>query len=288
MKVLILGTGYVGSSIARAFVAKGHQVTGVTRTAEKSTTLLQNEIIPLIAKAQEIATWEKQAEESDVIIEALADAQDPKTAGVVCKALVAILEKNKNKIVLYTSGVWTYGDTGRETVTEIAALHPPPKAAARPDIEKAYLAAGAVVMRSGCVFGRQGGLTGIWFRAIAEGTVSLSGSGEHYWSMIHVDDLADAYLRAAERPSVSRGQIYNVIGSFETVQTCVKAIAEEANFQGPIKFYGKATDPLNECLQMSQKASSQKAFVQLGWHANHTSFTHGVSTYYKSWLAYKK
>lgn len=52
-----------------------------------------------------------------------------------------------------------------------------------------------------CILGKQGSLTGIWFKAIQDGKVSLSGTGDHFWPMVHVDDLADAYVKAVERVS---------------------------------------------------------------------------------------
>jgi hypothetical protein len=46
------------------------------------------------------------AEQSDIIIEALADYTDPTTGSTVQKALATVAEKNKNAVIIYTSGVW--------------------------------------------------------------------------------------------------------------------------------------------------------------------------------------
>src|SRR5439155_674541 len=73
----------------------------------------------------------------------------------------------------------------------------------RPAHEQLVLQAKGVrglVMRLGCVYGGRGGLTGDWFAAAAAGKApTVVGSGHNRWTMVHLDDLADAYVRAAER-----------------------------------------------------------------------------------------
>lgn len=289
MKVFVLGaTGTIGQGIVKAFASNGYRVFGLCRSNEKAKNLLQDEITPVIATAQEVSSWEKYAEESDIIIEALADPKDPNTPFVVQKALLPILQKNKNKLFVYTSGSWIYGDTGKETVTETAPINPATKSKFRNEIEQTYLSVGAIVLRPGYIYGKQGSLTGIWFKAIQDGKVSLSGTGDHFWPMVHVDDLADAYVKAVERFYIARGQIFNIVANNEKVGDCVRAIADLQNYKGEITFYGKASDPFNEALQMSQKLSSQKANFQLNWHPNHRSFVDGVAVYHKSWLSYQQ
>ncbi len=73
------------------------------------------------------------------------------------------------------------------------------RVAARVDVEKQYLALGATLIRPGCVYGKAGSLTGMWFGGAKAGKLSLSGTGDHKWMLVHVDDLANAYVLVAEK-----------------------------------------------------------------------------------------
>src|SRR5207249_3328779 len=82
----------------------------------------------------------------------------------------------------------------------------------RPAHEQLALQAKGVVglvMRLGCGYGGRGGLTGDWFAAAAAGKApTVVGSGHNRWTMVHLDDLADAYVRAAE--SGRAGEVFDV------------------------------------------------------------------------------
>jgi hypothetical protein len=127
-------------------------------------------VIPVIGNAKDIATWEKYALESDIIVEAIADYTDHSTAGVVSKALIELLNKHKEKTVLYTSGCWVQGDTyGKPQADERTPTNPIALVQWRPAVETAYTNAGAIVLRPGAVYGKGGSL----FAAIYKGVTGM-------------------------------------------------------------------------------------------------------------------
>ena len=67
-----------------------------------------------------------------------------------------------------------------------------------------------LVIRPAVVYGKGGGMTGMWFKGATNGNVvQVVGEGNNHWAMVHVDDLADAYLLAAR--SGLRGEVFNIV-----------------------------------------------------------------------------
>ena len=98
-------------------------------------------------------------------MEAFKDAQDNTAAGVVRKALVELAQKHKEKVIIYTSGVWSYGFT-QEFTDESSPINPIDAAKGRIVPEKEYLEVGATVIRAGVTYGQAGALTGLLFKSL--------------------------------------------------------------------------------------------------------------------------
>jgi len=287
--VFVIGaSGYIGSGVARAFAAKGYTVYGLTRSQDKVKALRKLEIIPVVGKAQEPKDWESIAASCDIIIEALSDHQDHSSAVTAQKTLLDILAKNKHKIVIYTSGVWVYGNT-THPVDENSQLNPTDLVKARPAHEKVYLDAGATVLRPGCVYGKEASLIGMWLGQLKGGKGEFPGfpNNEPVWSLVHVDDLADAYVRTAQKGESLRGQVINVVSQSENVRDIIKPLAAAVGFKGEIKFV-EPKDPFSTALALSQRhILSTKARLVLGWNPQHVSASVGADNYYKSWEAFQ-
>jgi len=283
-RVFILGaSGFVGSHVASAFTREGYSVTGLTRTEEKAKILRAHEITPIVGKAQDTNVWEPALENADVIIEALSDFQDHTTGATVQKVLEKFAKSHPNRLIIYTSGIWVYGNTSK-LVDENDKTNPLAIVKSRPDIENAYTAFGAVVIRPACVYGRQGSLTGMWFGSLKGGKHEFPGSGTHSWAFVHVNDIADLYVKVAEKRSLAKGQIFNGVSQSEKVSDCLAAVARVIGFKGEIKFTAPA-DPFSEAMALNQFISSQKAKALLGWEPKQLSFTVGVEQYYAAWAA---
>ena len=110
-----------------------------------------------------------------------------------------------DKPYVYTSGVWSQGDTGGAVVDEDSPVHPIPLVAWRQVVED-RVRAGANAASAPSSSGRQsstdaaGGIpAGFVESALKEGAARFVGTGENRWAFVHVDDLADLYLLALER-----------------------------------------------------------------------------------------
>ena len=298
MKVFITGaTGYIGFQVACAFRRAGHRVFGLTRSPEKAPILEKHEIQPVIGNMRQPETYQATAEECSVLIQAAMEygidavTLDRQTIG----ALLAASKKGPQpKTFIYTSGVWVYGTTCR-MVDETSTLAPPKLVAWRSDHEEMVLTAPGIkglVIRPGDVYGKQGGLTGIWFQgAYKEGKLQAVGDGSNHWPMVHVDDLAAGYLLLAE--SGLSGEVFNLCDpSRWTVRRMVSAVATTTCYSGETRFVpvaeaAKTMGDLAECLAMDQHVDGRKAMRRLGWQPRHIGFVDEVETFFDSWKAYQ-
>ncbi len=300
MKVFITGAaGYVGFNVASAFRRAGHEVWGLARSEEKARMLIQNEIHPIVGSMQKPESYSKTAEECSVLVHAAADLSGD-SVELDRRTVETILRAGKGgarpKTVIYTSGVWVYGNTGDRLVDETTPLAPAKLVSWRPSHERMVLEADGIrgiVIRPGCVYGRQGSLTNSWFEgAYTEHALKVTGDGSNRWSMVHVDDLAQGYVRAAE--SGLGGEIFNIAdGSRSTVTEMALAAARAGGYTGKIQYIPleeavKTMGPYAECLVLDQHVDGSKATRLLYWTPRHQSFVDGVETYFASWKAWQE
>ncbi len=297
MKIFLTGaTGYIGFNAALALRRAGHEVWGLARSGEKALTLSKNEIHPVLGDMQKPATYASIAEQCSVLIHAAVDYQ----AGVVApdKLLTeTFLNTAKRgaqpKTFIYTSGIWVNGNTGDQLVDETTPLNPLTLVAWRPAHEQMVLNASnmrTLVLRPGCVYGKQGGLSGMWFSsAYNEKALRVIGDGNNRWAMVHADDLAEAYVRAAE--SNYSGEIFNIIDrSRASVREMANAIARVTNYAGEIHYVpvaeaAKTLGDFAECLAVDQHIDGRKAARLLGWQPKHGGLADGIASYFEAWKA---
>jgi len=299
MKVFVTGaTGYVGGAVAAALARAGHEVFGLARDEAKGRALAAQEVHPVRGDMAEPESFTTAAEGCQALVHCAAEGSerfhdlDRSTVDVLLRAA---RDAGSARIVVYTSGVWLYGDTGTGVADEASPLQPPALPAPRADTERTVLAATGgdvrtLVLRPGCVYGASGGLTGMWFAsATREGAARIVGDGAGAWTMVHVADLADAYLRAVE--SAFGGEVFNVTDrSRNSVRSCAEAASRVAGGGGrvkevPVAEAVKDMGPVAECLAMTQHVDSSKAARLLGWQPRHGGFVDGVARYHAAWKA---
>jgi len=283
-RVLVLAaSGFVGKPIALAFERRGYTVYGLTRAQEKAKVLAQHEIIPVVGQAQDVQTWLPIAEQSDVIVEAIADYQSRDTAGIVAKALIELLHRKPHITVIYTSGTWVYGPS-KDVVDEHTPTNPIGLVAWRPTVEDLYTKAGATVVRPGLVYGASGSLTSFWFKQIQDGKITLAPG--QIASVVHTEDLAELYVLIALHPTLSRGQTFNGTAYVESViafaESAKRAINPTLNIETTL---APAPGSLEEGTSLHQVVSSAKAKTLLGWNPTRPQLVAGVTRYYNAWKA---
>ncbi len=296
MKVFVTGaTGTIGGPVARAFRRAGHEVLGLARSAAKARRLAAGEIQPVRGALEEPETFARAAAECEVIVHAAADAgaaMFPLDRAALEALLGAAGLGPRPKTLVYTSGTWIYGHTGGRRVDETAPLQPPAYAADRVLHERRVLDADGIrglVLRPGCVYGYQGSLTAMWFEGAARGELEIVGDGSDHWAMVHLDDLADAYLQAAA--SGLSGEIFNVSEpSGPTVLDMSRAVAKATGYGGeirrlPVPEAVARFGAFAECLAYDQQLDSSKAERLLGWRPRHRGFVEEADVYFEAWKA---
>jgi len=294
MKVFVTGaTGYIGSAVAAAYRRAGHQVFGLTRSMDRAAALERQEIVPVLGSLQDPASWSAVAERAAVLVHAAVDYETDTMAldRAAVEALIALAQRaGQVRTLIYTSGVWVYGDTAM--ADESTALNPPPLVAARPAVERRVLTAervNGVVIRPGVVYGGRGGIPGAWFAGAESGALQLVGDGGNRWAMVHVEDLADLYLRAGEQ--AVGGEVFNAADhSTSSVGELVAAVVAATGYRDQIRQLPLATarELMGEFaggLALDQRIDASKAARLLGWQPRHRGFAAEVDRYWRAWRA---
>ncbi len=282
MKVFVTGaTGYIGRAVAEALRRRGHRVAGLVRSAAKSKTLEAREIEPVIGDMRDASGWKA----ADVLIHCAVEYGADYEA-LDRKALDALLALGGK--VVYTSGVWQYGPGG--PFDETQAFSGKPLMPWRTEHEKLVLAGKGIVVRPGCVYGGAGGLTGLWFQgAVEKKAAPIVGEGANRWAVVHLEDLADLYVRAAE--SAPSGELFNAVDASRfTVREMASAAATAAGAGGavnalPFAEAEKVYGGMAHGLALDQHIHSSKAAKRLGWKPRFNGFPGDADRFFASWQA---
>src|SRR3954464_9158961 len=210
MRISLPGaSGYIGSAVAERLRAAGHQLTALARSDASAAKLQSADIQPVrgdFSEPRSVPDAEgcgPAAGPADGVI-SLATTYDPSIDGPAIDAILEALA-GSNKPFIYTSGIWSHGDTGGKVVDETSPPRPTQLVSWRQAVEDRVLQAGgrgirSVVIRPAIVYGRGGGIpAGFVESAQKEGYARYVGTGENRWPFVHVDDLAELYLLALEK-----------------------------------------------------------------------------------------
>ncbi len=285
MKIFVTGaTGYIGREVAQALRRRGHRVAGLTRSAAKAHSLAAAEIEPVVGDMREPKDWGAAAE-ADILVHCAVEysAEYEALDGKAVDALLALGGK-----VIYTSGVWQYGAGGPFDESSPGE----PLMPWRSEHEKRVLAAKGLVIRPGCVYGGTGGLTGLWFQgAVEHKAAPIVGEGANRWAVVHVSDLADLYVRAAE--SSLSGELINAVdGSRFTVREMAEAASRAAGAGGAVEALAfaeaeKRYGGMARGLALDQNVDSSKAARLLGWEPRFKGFPPDADLYFAAWRAFR-
>ena len=166
MRILIVGaTGYIGSALVRAL--KGdHDLLGIARTEVAASKLREAGVEPVTGDITQPETLNAAARRPDAVVYAV-QYHGSDGAQVERAALQALVDalRGTNKVFVFTSGAWIYGNTGERAATEDDPIDPTPLVAHRPQLEQIVRdgqGVHGVVIRAGDVYGDGGGLPAMW------------------------------------------------------------------------------------------------------------------------------
>jgi len=298
MKILVTGaTGYIGFAVAQACRRAGHIVYGLVRTEEKGVILQQHEIIPVIGDADDPSKWSHYVEIAQIIIDNVMAGPNFGSSNRKLVDLCASLQKGHlTKRYIYTSGILTYGDHPNEIVDENTPGKPSQFVKWRTDFEQYILSLKqieAVVLRPAFVYGGECGVTNgnfLYSMGFDKNTdhAIVYGNPDKMWSMVHVDDLADAFVRVVEAGSGTvSGQIFNVADDSRNSCTQVmEAMARTIGAKGKTEFL-PPFDFWTSFTEAWVVTCNKKARSVLGWQPKHGPFVDEVSLCHSAWKAQK-
>lgn len=295
MRVFLTGaSGYIGAAILDAFARAGHQVTGLVGHAENAARVAARGGKPICGNLLDPASYRAAAEGHDVFIHA---GFDPARGAEADRAAIdALLEAaragaaDRARALIYTSGLWVLGESPAPAA-EDAALNPTPLVAFRPGHERLVLAAAGdglrtAVVRPGIVFGGGRGIVGDLIRGAANGLIRIIGAGENRWPTVYDRDLADLYLRVAERADAA-GIFHAADESDERVNEIAEALAAHAPTppdvrRVPLEEAQAKMGPYALAVALDQVVRSPRARA-LGWAPAVRSITGNASLLFDEW-----
>jgi nucleoside-diphosphate-sugar epimerase len=210
MNILILGLGYSAGFFARAALARGWEVTGTVRSAEKAAELSREGIRTLVFGGFAVSSaLAKAVAEADAVLVSVQPAEDGDPAlGPLRDALATAPNL---RWIGYLSTIGVYGDQGGAWIDE--ATPPAPinaRTRQRVDIEEAWLQLGRDSGKPVQIF-RLSGIYGPGRNAITKlrnGSANRLIKPGQVFNRIHVDDIAGVLMASLAQPR--QGAIYNV------------------------------------------------------------------------------
>lgn len=297
MKVFVTGaTGFVGKAVIKALLERDHEVVGLIRDANKGLALEQSGVRLVVGDMLKPASYEVIVQTVDAVVHTAqygirgrftrtkftqieqADVLMTRTLARACLA--------HDKKLLYTSGVFNYGDHGEEWITEQTPLHPSPLGEAHTQVVEELLPLfreqhlRVIILSPGFVYGPGGLFKQSFYDTLQKGQLRLFGKGQNYWSLIHVDDLAAAYTLAVE--SEASGETYNIVDDqplklYDLVNTFTDAINQKrVGSMAPWLLKLLIGGPLVDLLVTSFRVSNEKAKRELGWQPRYRTFKEGL------------
>ncbi len=216
MKVFITGgTGFVGFHLSSRLIEQGHHVCAVARSPYQNRIHHQN-FTYISADTTKPGKWQEYVQDSDIAFnlagksiftrwtskakQQIHDSRIDTTRNLV-EALSA------NTTLISTSAVGYYGDRGDEIITEDTPPGNDFLAKVGIDWEREAMEAGkkgirVAITRFGVVLGKNGGAMEKMIPAFKSFLGGSLGSGNQWFSWIHVDDIVHASMFIMKHPQI--------------------------------------------------------------------------------------
>jgi nucleoside-diphosphate-sugar epimerase len=220
MRVLIIGSGYVGQPLGAELARRGHEVSALRRNRAAAGDLQAAGIKPLFADITQAGELAPLPREFDWVVNCVASggggAEDYRRVYVEgMRNLIAWLAPGPRDTgpprFVYTSSTSVYGQTDGSVVDEKSAAEPAAETArVLLEAETSLLAFArernfsALILRVAGIYGPE---RGHWFKQFLQGEARLEAGGGRILNMIHRDDVIGCVIAALERGRA--GEIYN-------------------------------------------------------------------------------
>jgi nucleoside-diphosphate-sugar epimerase len=298
MRVFVAGaTGVLGSKTVELLIESGHEVTGVARSEGKAQKLRELGATPVAVDLFDPAAVREAVAGSEAVLH-LATKIPPimklrsaknwdennRLRREATRHLVDAALGANAQVFVQESITFIYADGGDEWVTEESPVKPAWPAAldSTIDMEREAQRFGesggrAVILRFGLFYGPTAQSTHDSVKMMRRRMFGVIGSGENYFSSIHVDDAAAAVVAALDAPAGT----YNVVEDEPVTQAeYARACAEAFNTLKPMHvptWLGKlfmGSGPASYILQ-SHRVSNRRFKDATGWAPQHKDVREG-------------
>lgn len=309
MRIFVAGaSGAVGQPLVGRLAESGHEVTGMTRTPEKAELLRRLGAEPVVADAldREAVIAAVRAARPEVVVHELTAIGPLKTRNLDAafvatnrlrtegtdNLIAAARDAGARRFVGQSFAPWSYKREGGPVKSEDAPLETdPPKGVGETlrairHLEAAVTGAEGLeglVLRYGGFYGPGTSLArgGDMLENIVKGRFPVVGDGGGVWSLVQIEDAAEATVAAIERGAPG---IYNVCDDEPApVREWLPALAEAVGARRPRRvpgFLGRLLLGQGGYTMMTgiRGASNAKAKRELGWTPRHPSWREGFQT----------
>ena len=309
MRIFIAGaTGAVGQPLVRKLVAEGHEVTGTTRSEGKLGLLRDLGATPVVLDAldRDAVFAAVRAARPEVVVHQLTaiGAMNPRNIDASFELtnrlrtegtdslIAAARDAGARLFVAQSFAPWPYAREGGPVKVETDPLDDDPPKGARATVaairhvESAVLRAqgiDGIVLRYGGFYGPGTGLArgGDTLEAITKGRFPVVGDGGAVWSLVHIEDAADATVAAIDRGEAG---VYNIVDDDPApVREWLPELAKIVGAKPPRHvpgFVGRLLlGPAGYTMMTKLRgASNAKAKRELGWTPRHPSWRQGFQT----------
>ncbi|KAI1452012.1 NAD(P)-binding protein [Annulohypoxylon moriforme] len=307
--------GYIGSAVCRAFIRAGWRTYGLIRRPEAASTLIAEEVIPILGSISKDATFLDDLYKHTKTVDAVVSCTEQIPFGEHFEALVSLLRKlastsNQNGVrpfVITTSGCKDYGVTdihgssGLAPHTEDSPLQPVgiihERAFNSLDIFTHADLFDAVLVRPTPVFGYGSSYYGLAFEVAAAAArtekraLQLPFDFNTILHGCHIDDCAEAYLALAEHADRAAvvGQCFNISAhKYDTLSDIAKALEVEYGLTGGVTEISPVgadalVPSLNLVLGYSQFVDSTKIRRLTGWADRRMLLSENLHVYHMAY-----
>jgi nucleoside-diphosphate-sugar epimerase len=291
MRVLIIGTGYVGLPLAAELARRGHNVSGLRRDASQSPALIAAGVKPLIADITRPDQLAKIPNDFDWVVNCVASggggAEEYRRIYLEgMRNLVDWLIPNQRESgspqskLVYTSSTSVYGQNDGSVVDEMSYTEPASETGRiLLETERTLLTAAqtrnfsAIILRLAGIYGPD---RGYWFKQFVNGESRMEGNGGRILNMIHRDDVIGCVIAALEYGT--KGEIYNVVDDepvsqskfFSWLATSLKKPMPEATSEN--------SEATRKRGITNKIISNRKLKTQLGYTFKYPTFREGCAS----------
>jgi nucleoside-diphosphate-sugar epimerase len=303
MRVFVAGaTGVIGRGLVAMLIEAGHDVTGMTRSAERADRLralgCEGAVCDALdAEALRETVSDARPEAVIHVLTAIPPSLQPRNFKTALAPTNRLRREGTRNLLaaaraagatrfLAESVAFAYqpvGDWVKDENAPLALGSPPPMdeiIGALASLESQVLEAGGTVLRYGFIYGpgTQLASDGMYAGFVRKRLFPIVGSGDGRWSFIHADDAAGATVAALARGNPG---VYNVVDDEPArVADWLPVYAAALGAGRPLHipaWMGRLVGGSVAVMGMTEQrgASNAKAKVELGWQPKYASWRDG-------------